>query len=125
MFRGDSVYIPSGQNVLFDVSTPELYSIMVEGSLIFEDKDMELHAYFLVCMGGRIQIGTFENPFTSKLTITMYGNKESKQLPEYGNKVWAIHKCILDMHGVPKQYTWTLLSETVLPNANQVTPSKL
>lgn len=93
---------------------------MVEGSLIFEDKDMELHANFLVCMGGRIQIGTFENPFTSKLIITMYGNKESKQLPEYGNKVWAIHGCILDMHGIPKQYTWTLLSETALSNNNQV-----
>jgi G8 domain len=114
------VYIPAGQNVLFDVSTPRLYSIMVEGSLIFEDKDMELHADFLVCMGGKVQIGTFEKPFTSKLTITMYGNKTSKQLPEYGNKVWAIHSCVLDMHGVPKLYTWTLLSQTAAANDDKV-----
>ena len=63
-------------------------------------------------MNGRVQIGTRSQPFKSKLTITMYGNKQSTQLPEFGNKVWAFHNGILDMNGIPKKITWTLLNVT-------------
>ena len=109
---GDSVYIPAGQTVLLDVSTPLLNSVIVEGTLIFEDKDKEFSAYFLICMGGRVEIGTVSKPFRSKLTITMYGRKDGIQLPEFGNKVWAFHNGVLDMHGLPKKVTWTLLANT-------------
>lgn len=118
--EGDSVYIPFGQNVLLDVSTPILYSVIIEGTLIFEDKNMEFNAYFLICMKGKVQIGTKEKPFKSKLVITMYGNKQSKQLPEFGNKVWAFHQATLDMHGIPKSFTWTLLAEIAVAGATQV-----
>ena len=63
-------------------------------------------------MNGRVQIGTKSQPFRSKLIITMYGDKTSTQLPEFGNKVWAFHNGILDMHGIPKKVTWTLLAST-------------
>ena len=63
-------------------------------------------------MNGRVQIGTKTQPFRSKLTITMHGAKNDLQLPEFGNKVWAFHNGILDMHGIPKQVTWTLLANT-------------
>ncbi len=74
---------------------------------------MTFDAYYLICMEGRVQIGTFKNPFQSKLVITMHGRKWfPRQLPEYGNKVWAFHNAVLDMHGTPKQYTWTVLAKT-------------
>lgn len=74
---------------------------------------MTFDAYYLICMQGKVQIGTFDSPFQSKLTITMHGRKwYPKQLPEFGNKVWAFHQATLEMHGKPKQYTWTLLSQT-------------
>lgn len=95
-----------------DVSTPELDAVIVEGTLIFEDKDKTFDAHYLVCMQGKVQIGTENQPFTSKLTITMHGQKSNKQLPEFGNKVWAFHQAILDMHGKPKNITWTLLGKT-------------
>ena len=112
-FRGDSVYIPAGQNVLIDVSTPILNSVIIEGSLVFEDKDMTFDAYYLICMEGRVQIGTFKTPFQSKLVITMHGSKWfPRQLPEYGNKGWSFHHGVLDMHGKPTLYTWTVLTQT-------------
>lgn len=110
--QGDSVYIPPGQIVLLDDSTPELNAVIIEGTLIFEDKDKTFDANYLVCMGGRVQIGTRAQPFLSKLRITMHGSKDDKQLPEFGNKVWAFHEATLDMHGKPKNVTWTLLNKT-------------
>ena len=74
---------------------------------------MTFDAYYLVCMQGQVQIGTFENPFLSNLVITMHGNElYPPQLPDYGNKVWAFHQAVLDMHGKPREITWTVLSKT-------------
>jgi hypothetical protein len=39
-----------------------LYLITVEGSLIFDDKDLTLDAHYIVNSGGLIQIGTEANP---------------------------------------------------------------
>ena len=99
--------------MLLDVSTPILNSVIIEGTLIFADIDLTFDAYYLVCMQGRVQIGTYDKPFKNKLTVTMHGRKwYPRQLPEYGNKVWAFHMATLDMHGLPKQITWTVLSRT-------------
>ncbi len=84
-FRGDSVYIPAGQNVLLDVSTPVLFTVIVEGNLVFKDVDLTFDASYVVVRGGSVRIGTWKKPFQSKLTITMHGHKRSKYLPEFGN----------------------------------------
>ena len=74
--------------------------------------DMTFDAYYLICMQGRVQIGTLQKPFLSNLVITMHGRKWfPKQLPEFGNKVWAFHQGVLDMHGKPRQFTWTVLTK--------------
>ena len=108
------------QTILLDVSTPELNTVIIEGVLIFEDKDKTFDANYLICMQGRVQIGTKDQPFLSKLIITMHGMKDDKQLPEFGNKVWAFHNGILDMHGKPKKLTWTLLAKTAETGDNTV-----
>ena len=78
---------------------------------------MTFDAYYLICMQGRVQIGTLQKPFLSKLVITMHGRKWfPKQLPEFGNKVWAFHMGVLDMHGKPRQFTWTVLTKTAEVN---------
>ena len=87
-------------------------AVIIEGTLIFEDTDKTFDANYLICMEGKVQIGTKTQPFLSKLVITMHGKKDDKQLPEYGNKVWAFHHATLEMHGKPKNVTWTLLGKT-------------
>eukprot|EP00345_Euplotes_harpa_P013185 CAMPEP_0168338794 /NCGR_PEP_ID=MMETSP0213-20121227/13070_1 /TAXON_ID=151035 /ORGANISM="Euplotes harpa, Strain FSP1.4" /LENGTH=178 /DNA_ID=CAMNT_0008344687 /DNA_START=1 /DNA_END=534 /DNA_ORIENTATION=+ len=51
----------------------------------------------------------------------MHGTRESAQLPIYGNKGIFVRYGTIDMHGVVRDYTWTELATTVLPNKNQIT----
>jgi len=119
--EGDSVYVPVGQNLLIDVSPPKLYTFVIEGSAVWDDTaDYTFDASFIVVKGGSLQIGTKENPHTHKLTITLYGRYETKQLPVVGNKHISVHGGKLDIHGSPKTPTWTLLGASVSPGATTV-----
>ena len=80
--------------------------------MIFEDKDLTFDANYLVSVGGEIIIGTAQSPFSHKALITMHGLPSDKQLPIYGNKVWALQDSVLEMNGQPKNFVKTLLSKT-------------
>lgn len=126
----ESVYVPTGLNLLVDVdSTPELNLVMVEGSIIFAPDANPAHerffdARYIFLNKGYMEVGTEEFPYTSKMTITMHGNISSPYLPIYGNKCIAVKESILDMHGVVRTPTWTVLNSTVLPGATTITLSE-
>jgi len=67
----ESVYIPTGLNLLVDVdSTPQLNLIMVEGSLIFAPESDPTHkrtfdARYIFLNKGYMEVGTEEFPYTS------------------------------------------------------------
>lgn len=117
----ESVYVPSGFNLYVDVDrTPELNLIMVEGSIIFApDPDPNHERFFdaryIFLTDAYMEVGTEEHPYTSKLTITMHGNVSSPYLPIFGNKCIAVSRSTLDMHGIKRSPTWTVLNDTVLP----------
>jgi hypothetical protein len=67
-----------------------------------------------------MEVGTEEFPYTSKLTITMHGNISSPFLPIFGNKCLAVKHSTLDMHGIERTPTWTVLNETVEPGATVI-----
>ena len=115
--EGESVAIPKGQHLLFDIdASPQLVAIIVEGSLIFppNDDDPTHHrtfdAEYIMIQYGYMEVGTEENPYTSRITITMHGDRFSPYLPLFGNKVIAVHHGTLDMHGVARDVTWTRLA---------------
>ena len=116
--NGDSIHIPKGQNLLFDIDIgPQLGAVLVEGSLIFlSDIDANhqrtFDAEYVYLNGGYMEVGTETAPYTSKLTITMHGNKFSEKLPIYGNKVIAVRNGILEMHGKERKPVWTDLWTT-------------
>lgn len=124
---GETVYVPKGLHLLVDVDfTPVLNLVLVEGSLIFApDADPNHHrrfdAHYVMVKGGYLEIGTEEFPYTSKLTITMYGSRESPEMPTFGNKVIANMGGQLEMHGVPRNPTWTELLTTAPIGATQIT----
>lgn len=68
-----------------------------------------------------MEVGTEEFPYTSKLIITMHSNKESPELPIYGNKCIAVRNGILDFHGVPRNPTWAELDQTAEIGATSIT----
>jgi len=59
-----------------------------------------------------MEVGTEENRYTSKLTITMHSTKYDANLPIFGNKVIGVNYGILEMHGVERPITWTDMKET-------------
>ena len=126
--EGESIFVPKGLNLLVDVdSTPVLNAVVVEGSIIFAPHVSDnahrrtFDARYVFVNGGRMEVGTEENPYTSKIVITMHGKISDPYLPIYGNKVIGIRHGTLDMHGPTRTPTWTVLETTVLPGANQIT----
>ncbi len=109
-------------HLLVDVdSTPVLKLVLVEGSLIFPSDSDSSHVrtfdayYIFVKMGGYLEVGTEELPYTSKLIITMHGDKTTPELPLFGAKVTAVMGGSIELHGVPRNPTWGELETTVLP----------
>jgi hypothetical protein len=99
----DSVVIPEGQVILLDISLPRFYLILIEGTLVFDRKDIELSASYILLRGGTLEIGTELEPFMQQAKITMYGHPKSVELPTFGAKVIACYKCTMDIHGAPQQ----------------------
>ena len=119
--EGESVYIKQGQTVFFDTNTPVLNLILIEGTLIFEDEqDVHLQAKYIFINNGKLQIGTEENPFLHKATITLHGDVTDPEIPIYGAKVIGIRQGELDIHGKKRNVTWTRLSNTAMKNTSQL-----
>jgi len=97
---------------------PKLEFVLVYGSLIFEPNENDANdhktfdAGYIMVNGGYLEIGTEDFPYTSKLTITMHGDKSDPYLPVYGNKVIAVRYGQLEMHGQPRSHVWTDLHQT-------------
>ncbi len=89
----------------------------MEGSLIFPPHSdptrlRTFDAKYIMVKGGYLEIGTEQFPYTSRLTITMHGQKTDPELPIFGNKVIAVYEGTLEIHGVPRNPTWTELQKT-------------
>ena len=119
--EGESVYIKEGQTVFLDTNTPVLNLILIEGALVFEDEqDIHLRAKYIFINNGRLQIGTEDEPFIHKATITLHGNVRDPEIPIYGAKVIGIRQGELDIHGRKRNITWTRLGSTALKNTSQL-----
>ena len=59
---GAAVAITAGTDVVLDESTEALKSLQIDGTLSFEDKDLELRADRIM-VHGKLQVGTEETPF--------------------------------------------------------------
>jgi hypothetical protein len=125
--EGESVYVPSGLNLLVDAdSTPVLNAVIVEGSIIFApDTDPTHHrtfdAHYIFVNEGKMEVGTEEFPYTSRITITMHSDVSDPYLPIYGNKVIGVRYGTLDMHGPTRTPTWTELETTSEAGSNTIT----
>ena len=65
--------IPPGQNILLDVSPPQLYLIIIEGSLTFDDtQDINLDASYIFIRKGSLVVGTEDNPYLHKVEALHY-----------------------------------------------------
>jgi hypothetical protein len=95
--EGESVYVPTGLNLLVDVdATPMLNAVIVEGGLTFAPHPTDTNhkrtfdARYIFLNRGKMEVGTEEFPYTSKIQFTMHGDVSSPYLPIYGNKVLGV-----------------------------------
>jgi len=116
---GESVHIPKGLNLLVDINrSPEINALIVEGSLIFaphptnKNHHRMFDANYIYVSGGKMEVGTEQFPYDSKVTITMHGKLKDPYLPLYGNKCIGLRAGTLDMHGPKRTPVWTELKET-------------
>ena len=117
--EGDTVVIPEDQSILLDVSPPPLFFLLVQGTLIWDRQDLTLDANYIYVAGGKMQIGTEEDPFLNRATITVHGDRyTSIELPILGSKVLGVSNRnifsrptaatpiqelgVLDIHGRPR-----------------------
>ena len=104
--------------VLYNMNSPSLHLLIVQGTLIFLDElDLELNCTYIMVKGdedgtrlARFQVGTEDKPFQHKATITLEGNRRIHEIPIYGGKVLGVRFAELDLHGVDRQVTWTRLA---------------
>src|SRR5512147_1584366 len=108
---GDKVDIPSGKEVILDVSPPALNGLTINGKLSFADKsDLELTTEW-VMVHGELEVGTEAKPFTHKATITLTDNVKGEQLMGMGDRGIMLSGGTLNLHGTVSN-TWTKLAAT-------------
>jgi len=108
---GAKVEIPSGKEVILDVSPPQLNGLTINGKLTFADsKDLELSTEWIM-LHGELQIGTEAKPYQHKATITLTDNVKGEQLMGMGDRGIMLSGGTLNLHG-NRTNTWTKLAKT-------------
>src|SRR6187399_2384036 len=116
---GDKVEIPTGKNVILDVSPPALGGLTVNGKLSFADKsDLELTTEWIM-VHGELEVGTEAKPFTHKATITLTNNVKDEQMMGMGDRGIMLSGGTLNLHG-NQSNAWTKLSKTAEAGSNSI-----
>ena len=75
--EGEDVHVESGMNIIFDLDESPIFKLIrINGKVTFKkDKDSHLRAKHIFVRAGELEIGTKEEPFEHKATITLFGEK--------------------------------------------------
>ncbi len=117
---GQEVTIPSNKTILLDVTPPDLGNMIIEGSLIFQDKNLSLTAE-TITVKGLLQIGTVANPFQSSATITLNGPKIDEEV--FGGRfLTTLSGGSLQLHGTSaSKLSWGQIEGSLEPGATSLT----
>jgi hypothetical protein len=116
---GDKVEIPSGKDVILDVSPPALGGVTINGKLSFANNaDLELITEWIM-VHGELAIGTEAAPHTRKATITLANNVKDEELMGMGDRGIMLSGGTLNLHG-DRTNTWTKLAGTANAGATSI-----
>ncbi|XP_054766411.2 fibrocystin-L-like [Lytechinus pictus] len=117
--NGDNVMIYPGRWIVANDTLPWMHKLFIYGTLEIDDsKDMVINATYILIQGGRLIAGFNETrPFTHELRIILNGHHFTQDIPlpngpNLGSKALGVFGT-LDLHGVPRDVTWTHLASTV------------
>ena len=118
---GADVTIPAGTAILLDVSPPPLKSLVIDGALEFDRRDLALVAE-RIQVAGTLRVGTESSPFMERATITLTGTAEGTDpaLALRSKAIAVMAGGTLDLHGAPR-VGWTRLAATAPAGATEIT----
>jgi len=116
---GDSVAIPPGEVVLLDVSPPPLGGLAIDGALVFDRRDLELRAAWILVHGG-LYIGSAAAPFAQRAVVTLTGAPGEHDVHGMGGKVLGVMGGVVALHGAAPGPSWTRLVEHGAVGASQL-----
>lgn len=108
--EGDEVTIPGDKLILLDESTPDLAGLTINGTLIFDNKDLSLTSEWIL-LTGLLQIGTEEIPFENNAVITLNDSDTEASLMNMGTRGLMVMGGQLELHGAAPSVIWTKLNE--------------
>ena len=104
---GAAIVVPAGKTIVLDTDTAALGALRIDGTLVFADRNLSLTAAS-INVAGALKIGSAEQPFVNKATITLTG------VPATTNDGVArgivIAGGTLALHGVSPSPVWTKLN---------------
>ena len=117
--QGGVVTIPTGTEVVLDVSPPALNGMTISGKLSFADEaDLALSTEWIM-VHGELQIGTEAQPHTHNATITLTDNVKDEQLMGMGDRGIMLSGGTLNLHG-NRTNSWTKLANTAEAGATSI-----
>lgn len=107
---GAAVVIAPDKRILLDVSPPPLASLMIYGALVFDDRDLELNAGWIMLHGGALAVGSEAKPFAKRATITLNATNPAESQMNMGTRgILVMAGGQLDLFGSAPAVAWTKL----------------
>ncbi len=128
---GENVRIPQGYYVVVDTDLPKIKHLEIEGYLEFDNgRSHHLACDILLIDGGQLIIGWENDPILTEVTLSITGNKTNAlaymladDSTTIGFKSMGVFGG-LDIHGKPRNVSWTTLNATVFAGSNQIVLEK-
>ncbi|WP_299645314.1 G8 domain-containing protein [uncultured Chloroflexus sp.] len=119
---GAAVTIPAGKVVLLDTSPPPLQSLLIEGELIFDRRDLDLTVGWIMLHGnGRLRIGSPSEPFTHRATITLNASDPNEDVMGMGTRGILLMGGTFEAYGLIPNRVWTTLNDHAAAGATNLT----
>lgn len=115
---GDVVTIPHGDVVLLDTSPPPLAGLLIHGSLVFDERDLDLVSDWIMVHGG-LYAGSDAAPFAHRARITLTGAPGGGDVlgMGMGRKLIGVMDGVVALVGQAPGPSWTRLVEHAEPGA--------
>jgi hypothetical protein len=117
--EGSNVIIPAGMTIRLDENPPALGGITINGELEFARKDLQLSAKWIL-VHGMFRIGTEQNPFLQKATVTLIDTNTNESIMGMGTRGIMVMGGQLEFHGNPPPVAWTKIQEHALAGATSI-----
>ncbi|MGI8911283.1 MAG: G8 domain-containing protein [Rubrobacteraceae bacterium] len=118
---GATVTIPAGKTIVLDQNAT-LANLTMEGTLIFDERDIELSADWIM-VHGTLRIGTESAPFQHRANITLTDNTPGENPMNMGDKGLGVMGGTLEVHG-ENRLSWTKLGAHAAKGSNKITLSE-